>query len=101
MSLDSSEHRSNSSFLSIGGGTRGGKKFVNIAHTKMIWLTRRAIFKENTPFNIVKFFKHPIARSTWMRKDAMDHPCCTSLTDNCCLPSRNGGMFNTTPMFCN
>lgn len=101
VSLESDEHESNSPFLSIGGGTRGGKKFVNIAHTKMIWLTSRAIFKENTPFNIVKFFKRPIARSTCMRKDAMDLPCCTSSADSYCLPSRKGGMFNATPILCN
>ena len=101
MSLDSDEHKSNSPFLPTGGGTRGGKKLVNIAHTKMIWLTRRAIFKENTPLSIVKFFKRPIARSTWMCKDAMDLPCWTSLADSYCLPSRKGGMFNATSMLCN
>ena len=66
----------------------------------MIWLARRAIFKENTLLSMVKFFKRPIAHSTWMRKDAMDLPCCTSLADSCCLPSRKGGIFNATSMLC-
>ena len=93
VSLDSREHKSNSPLISTGRETRGGK-FLNIAHTKMIWLTRCAIFKEITPFSMVKIFKHPIAHSTSIHKDAMDLPCCTSLADSCCLPSRKGGMFN-------
>ena len=101
VSLDSDEHKSNSPILSTEGRARGGKKFVDIAQIKMIWWTRHAIFKENTPLSIIKFFKHPIAHSTWMCKDAMDLPCWTSLADSCCLPSRKGGMLNATSMLCN
>lgn len=62
-----------------------------------IWLERRAMEMGSVPLRIAKFLILPIHLSTWILSDAIFRPFCTSSTGSCCLPSKKGGMFNSTP----
>ena len=57
----------------------------------------RAIDSGIVPFKILNSFILPIARSTWIRRDAIFLPFSISAGDSCFLPSRKGGIFR--PIF--
>ena len=46
---------------------------------------------------ILQFFTRSMARSTWMRTDAIRLVWTSSCESNCSQPSRKGGMFSETP----
>ena len=64
------------------------------AHTKTIWFLNFAIDIGIVCFKMLNIFMRPIARSTWMQRDATFLPLSTSLAGNWVRPSKNGGRFN-------
>ena len=68
-----------------------------------VWFVTLAIEIGIVCFSTLKVFNRPIARSTWIQRDAIFLPCSTSAAGSWWRPSRNGGilrsMFSSFSMF--
>ena len=74
-------------------GISTGWKLVRKGN-KMIWLVR---WEREIGIVFLNNFIRPIARSTCIRREAIFWPDSISCVGNCCLPSKKGGMFSSTP----
>ena len=77
------------------GGNNGSMRTVKKQQTKIIWsaIAQRLAGRND---RMRKFLIRSMARSTWLRTDAMRHVFASPWCSNCSLPLRKGGMFGDT-----